>query len=164
MTRVAVLVVVIMIVLAGNSSADSKVTFSADGKKIIFDDVPDMDLSNKALDFDRIPDQYKPWIGKVYRTDMELHSGRKGSRHYIFLTRGDEKNIEFIDSFTSGRGGAKVEVLTCRVVEGQAGMRCVRPGMGYKLTSYGGKPHLAADDGWAGTFEEVATMPLQTKN
>jgi len=147
-----------------------KVTFSADGKKMIFPDkdgITDADISGIKLELVNVPPEARFMVGKIYRADLK-HPMVKGAVMvgYLFLVKWTPETIELYLSKSRTRLPAMSYVVSC-LPKSTLEFSCThkdkttQDALGpvtYRFVIKDGRPILEANE-TVGEYEEVGVLP-----
>jgi hypothetical protein len=142
-------------------AADAWVSFSPDGKKMIFKDVPDADMPTIAP-IENFPPEAKLYANKVWRGQFTKPvpnrpmGEAKGGIFYAIFTKWDKDSIIL---FLGGKNSGTIVCPTDRLNE----FSCSRTSTGvsntYKIEFGPQNFLLKASDGFMAKFEEVSVIP-----
>jgi hypothetical protein len=152
------------------SALAQKVTFSADGKKMIFPDkdgIPDADISGIKLELSNVPPEAQFMVGKIYRADIKHPLARRAVMvGYLFLVKWSDQTVDLHLSKSRTQLPAMSYIVTC-TPKGSLDFSCthkeksVQDSLGpvkYHFTIKDKKPVLEANE-TVGDYEEVGVLP-----
>ena len=152
-------------------AADPKVTFSPDGKKMIYPDkdgIPDADISGIVIELTNVPPEAQFMVGKVFRGYFSHMLAPKASIvGYLILTKWSADSLEFFTSKSRSRSPALNYTIVCPP-KLTSDFSCrhrdnaTNDALGkinYRFSIKDNKPLLETSDGGSLTFEEVARLP-----
>jgi hypothetical protein len=152
-------------------AAEQKVTFSADGKKMIFPDkdgIPDADIAGITLNLTDVPPEAQFMVGKIYRGVFTNPKYRQPvGIGYTFLMKWNKDTMELFLSKTRSASPAGHSAVSC-LPTFAPDFSCVHKSLAekspalpyaFRFSIKKGKPLLEISDGTEIEFQEVGVLP-----
>lgn len=152
-------------------AAEPKVTFSADGKKMIFPDrdgIPDADIAGITLNLTDVPPEAQFMVGKIYRGVFTNPKYRQPvGIGYTFLMKWNKDTMELFLSKTRSASPAGHSAVSC-LPTFAPDFSCVHKSLAekspalpyaFRFSIKKGKPLLEISDGTEIEFQEVGVLP-----